>query len=564
MPKRPAARAADTAPVSTLAPSGAIVSPVMATRVRNARTRDEAFSADIAIVNSVIREAATGRTARMIDLLKSSRVRDPRLGAVCRTRVHALQRPYVLAPPSGYETDREALEITRRCLRIFTETPGFGKVIGHLGHGTLEGFGVAEHDWRKNVRGEIVSTPGWRHPNRFAWDTSTSELCKSEPQVDAFPGEPLSTWPGKFIVHAPIAGESDYPWHRGVMRSRAIASVLKRSATRWGMKALERWGQPQVYVTTPDGESAAVTSEVMDSLRALSSQWHARFPQGVEPRSIPVQLDGSVHLAWIQYQATEDAIAILGQNLTTEVVGGSYAAAQAHKFVRLDILASDLAELAETLVDQWIRLLVEYNWPGAPVPVLDFILAPKGEITVEKFRAGLYTINQVRAADGFDPEPDGDRKYVDPGVAPVPMYPLAQVAPPAAPKPSITPEVTTDLPVEAAPAAPDVAGTGLNGAQIKELKQLVLDIAAGVFPRASAEAFIGVAFPSVSVAQIAGMLPPIGFTPAITAITTLSAPLGGAVAVDPFAMASSVSRAMGTSPTSSPSRHPLARWLSQS
>lgn len=416
-----AAKRAAAPPPRPLLASGADVGEVMTRQAgRYQRARDEAFNAELSTVNQALNEAATGKTARLINLLKGTRTRDSRHGAVCRTRVLAVQRPWVLNPPPGEEKTREGILIADRCRRILGEVPGFGKTVGHLGHGILESFGVAEHQWRKNDRGEVVSVPRWRHPNRFAWNVQTESLCWSEvnasdPRAATFPGVELNEYPGKFIVHAPVAGDSDYPWMRGVQRSRAIASVLKRLATRWGIKSLERWGQPQVFVTGRDGDSMAINDELMDMLRAIGSSWIGRFPEGVEPKTIPAATS-ELHLRWIETQNTEDAIALLGQNLTTEVTAGSFAAAQAHRHVRLDILASDLSELAETLTDQWVRLLVEYNWPGAPVPVLDFVLAPKGEITVAHYQAGLFTADEVRNSMGADPEPDGkgSRYFVAP------------------------------------------------------------------------------------------------------------------------------------------------------
>ncbi len=420
--KRAASKRATTR-AATIEPSGAIAGEVMKRAARQSRQRDEAFNAELSTVNSALNEAATGRTARLINLMKGSRVRDSRQGAVCKTRVLALLRPWVLTPPPGYEDDREAIAVCDRVRRILSECAGFGKLVEHLGHGILEGHAVAEHGWRKNTRGEVVSSPVWKHPTRFAWDTATERLCWHEPdaaddRARQFPGVPLDAYPGKFIVHAPCAGDSDYPWQRGVQRPRAIGSSLKRLAKRWGIKALERWGQPNVFITGVDGDSLEINDEMMDALRAIGSGWHARFPQGIEPKTIGASLS-ELHLRWIEAENLEDAIALLGQNLTTEVSGGSFAATEAHRHVRLDILASDLAELAETLIDQWIRLIVEYNWPNAPVPVLDFILAPKGEITVAHYQAGLFSADEVRARMGSDPEPDGkgSRYYVAPPAA---------------------------------------------------------------------------------------------------------------------------------------------------
>lgn len=414
--------------------SGAIVSDVMQASAGRyaARTKDRAIDADFASVNRIIWEASTGRTSGLVDLYKSSRTRDTRLDAVCRTRVLAMRsRPLVFRAPAGLENDAEAKRFAELTTRIFDAVPGRGDLIGHLGHGALEGFAVAEHRWHEVVhptdpgRTVVTSTPRWRHSNRFAWNTETVELCRCDPGVDAFPGTPLSSWPGKFITHAPVIGDSDYPWFRGAMRSRAIASVAKRIVMRWWLKGIERWGQPQVWAAIDENLREGVADEVLEALRELSSAWHARFPKGTELNAIPGKMDGAVHDAWVQFHATEDAIAILGQNLTTEVQGGSFAAAQAHMLVRLDYLAADLAALAETILDQWVRPLFRFNgWPAALVPQVDFVLAPKGEITVAHYQAGLYTADEVRAAMGYDPEPDGKgARYFVP--APAAQFQLA-------------------------------------------------------------------------------------------------------------------------------------------
>lgn len=433
--KRTATRTPPVSAVATLL-SGAIVSDVIQrTPSRTQRTQDLSLAGELTTVNRAIVDTASGRVGPMHDLLKSARVRDSRQDTVCSARVHALGRPWVLNPPVGEEKTREGMLIADRVRRILGETPGFAKLCADLGHGILEGAAEAEHHWRKNARGEVVSVPEWHHPNRFAWNIETEQLCWFEanardPRARAFPGIPLAEYPGKFIVHAPKAGTSNYPWLRGVQRPRAIGSVLKRLATRWGMKALERWGQPQVFVSGRDGEAIEVNDEMMAALRALGADWHARFPEGIEPKTIPATLS-ELHLRWIELGNIEDAVAILGQNLSTEVTGGSFAAAMAHRYVRLDILAADLAELAETLIDQWIRLIVEYNWPGAPVPVLDFILAPKGEITVAHYQAGLFSADEVRSSMGADPEPDGKggRYYVAPTPA-VATFSATLAAPP--------------------------------------------------------------------------------------------------------------------------------------
>lgn len=425
--KRAAKRAVQSTAI-VAKPGGPIVGDVMPTagygRYRR-RVNDRAIDADLGKLNGIFELAAVGQTRQLIDTYKSTYIRDSRLYAVARTRVHAISaRPWVLKPPPGMGDDVEAKDIAQRVTTILNEVSGFAKLMATLGYGAVEGFAVAQHQWRTNARGEWVSQPKWIHSNRFAWDMDSLELCKCEPDQDRPPGVPLSSWPGKFVVHSPAAGAADYPWYRGAMRSRIIPSVTKRFGLKWWLKMLERWGQPQLYATIDPDLREGVGDEVDAALRAMGSAWFARFPQGTELKSVDAPVEPQLHSTWIDWHNTEDAIALLGQNLTTEVTSGSFAAAAAHQKVRLDILAADLAELAETIVDQWIRWIVYYNWPGAPVPRLDFVLAPQGDITVQHYQAGLFTADEVRAAMGFDAEPDGrgSRYFVAPptlGLAPV-------------------------------------------------------------------------------------------------------------------------------------------------
>lgn len=453
------------------------------------RVNDRAIDADLSKINSIFASASYGRTRDLIDLYKSSYIRDSRLGAVKRTRVLAMQsRPWIVKPPPGHADDPEAKDIAARVTAIINETQGFSKIIGHLGHGPIEGFAVTEHDWRINARNEWVTQPQWRHSNRFAWNIDTLELCRCEPDRETPPGVPLSTWPGKFLVHSPVAGESDYPWYRGAMRSRVLPSVIKRFGIRWWLKMLERWGQPQVYATIDPELRVGVGEEVDDALRAIGSAWFARFPKGTTVDAINAPVNGDLHRTWVDWQATEDSIALLGQNLTTEVTSGSFAAAAAHQRVRLDILASDLAELAETITDQWIRWLVYYNWPGAPVPFLDFVLAPQADITVAHYQAGLYTADEVRAAMGFDAEPDGKgARYSDA---------------------TNVPAGTAVIPAPAAGAAPvaAVADTAFNGAQNTSLKDMMLSVGTGEIAPAAAKIMIINAFPSFTAADVSSMV----------------------------------------------------------
>lgn len=469
------------------------------------KTRDEAVDADVSTVNSILRDADGGRTSRFIDLCDSTRTRDSRLDAVGRTRVLAVQgRTWVMRPPPGYEMDAEAKRVAKAVTQWFNETRDLETLFGHLAHAALYGHACLEHQWYR-VGDEWRTQPRWIHGNRFAWNVADERVGFTRGAgASVKDGDYLDQFVDKFVFHNPVAGRSAYPWQRGAMRSRVLASVIKRLGVRFWVKMLERWGQPQVYVVKPAPASASGTGEtaagdedarILEMLRGRGDTWSGIVPYGAKIETIPANVISDLHERWVTYQNIEDAIAILGQNLSTEIsMGGSYAAAKAHALVRLDVLAADLAELTSTVTDQWIRALVFYNFGASvPVPYIDWYMQPKSAWTVADFEAGLCSADEFRNSNGHDAEADGGGGRYATG---------AKVeAPKALP--------TTTEPTTAAADTAKVADTALNGAQIDALAGLLEKVGLGTLPKESATAFITAAFPTIDIAKAKSMVDPI-------------------------------------------------------
>jgi phage gp29-like protein len=68
--------------------------------------------------------------------------------------------------------------------------------------------------------------------------------------------------------------------------------------------------------------------------------------------------------SYLSTSAADVAITLLGQNLTTEVKGGSYAAAQAHQEVKRELVAADAERFQTALREQLIIPWGSYNWEG--------------------------------------------------------------------------------------------------------------------------------------------------------------------------------------------------------
>jgi len=87
----------------------------------------------------------------------------------------------------------------------------------------------------------------------------------------------------------------------------------------------------------------------------------------------------NMHKEFIEMCNTEIAVTILGQNLTTEVKGGSFASSKTHKEVLESITTSDV-ELIEESLNNLVKTICEVN--SKPLPP-KLVLYPSKDIDLE-------------------------------------------------------------------------------------------------------------------------------------------------------------------------------------
>jgi len=399
-------------------PSGAPVGLVPAKAAPGNETHPF-VNATVGGIHRVLLQAFTGDLGQLMDLYDDMRDRDARVDAVCRTRLLALQaRPWSVTPPEGFEDDPEALRVAERCKLLISRvraasTPdprmdgGWKTALGFISDGILRGLSVSELEWG-------VSREGWhyparvhfRHSNRFRfqpdmtlvrWDVSGKPTALEELGRD------------RFVVHTPTAGRAGYPTRRGVLLGAIWPSLTKRFGLRWWLKATEKWGAPQPVITLPSG-SEGLRDEAIAMARALSENWAGVLWGGVQMDALkgsgdlkPEVYDKLVR----EYANVEIAIQVLGQNLTTEVQGGSFAAAGVQNLVRQDLQIGDLAELDDTITWQILEPMVRYNWPGAPVPRYRTEVDARAPFARDDVDRGLATPDEYRSSLGWGPMPDG-------------------------------------------------------------------------------------------------------------------------------------------------------------
>lgn len=435
--------------------NGPIIADVMPPlAAHSSLVRFEALEPDPQKWFAAMSRADRGDTASMMDLFADARDRDSHLDGIARKRAQSLMgRPITFRPPEGFERDREALEVASSVRRILLNDArfiasaghalGFKSALTHLMSAPGDGYAVAPMTWRTNARGEIVPLLEWAHSNRFGFDPDSWRIGFYESAYRGGKVCALSEYQDRFLVHIPMNGRSDYPWRRGAMRSCIVPSFLKRHGLRFWLVLTERFGMPQPYALVPpnldkqiESSTADTVGKVRQALQNLSRHWSAVFTEGVKIESIPGSgnVSGEAHKELINWAETTMSIAMLGQNLSTKVDGGSFAAAEAHRYVAGDLHLSDATELAETVTQQLCEPIVRYNWPGAPVPVCEISTGYKQPFKTEHVVAGICTPDEFRRSNGHEPLPDGQGAELrapqqvggTPGPEPAPPGPMDQ------------------------------------------------------------------------------------------------------------------------------------------
>lgn len=386
----------------------------------------------------IMARADQGDTGPMIDMFCDARDRDIHLnGVACKRAQSMMGRPITFRPIDGYENDKEALDIAARVRRLLLfESRSFRSNTQHLMQGAVDGYAVGQLRWTVNREGWHLPHIERAHANRFCFRREDLELSfYSGAYRSHWNAEPLNKYRDSFIVHAPIAGRSDYTWRRGAMRAAIIPSFIKRNGLKFWMTLAERFGMPQPYAVLPEGEdddgesSDSLVAATKKSLQNLGRIWSMVVSHGIEIKSIPGagNVNGDVHKELIQWANTAQSIGLLGQNLTTEVSGGSFAAAESHRYVAGDIHLADSVELGETITQQLVEPIVRYNWPGAPVPVMEISTGQKQVFQVEDVREGICSPDERRRTLGHEAQVDGQgADYRPPPKVQVPVQLVAQ------------------------------------------------------------------------------------------------------------------------------------------
>lgn len=238
--------------------------------------------------------------------------------------------------------------------------------------GLMLGIGVAEIVWRTtNPDGTAADewTPSLRvwHPQFLSWDQQAGvyRLRTAEGMVTLPSPEQNPRLDGQWVIYTPFGYRDG--WRGALLRPLAMLYLCRQWAHRDWASHNEVHGQPTTLAKLPEVAPPEEKQAFADLLASRGSNAAILLPQGEGPgTSYGIELLEAQGMSFQTFKEqinkleTDIAVAVLGQNLSTEVRSGSLAAAQVHEGVRLDKRRED-ARIGQHLRAQLVTHWAEFN-----------------------------------------------------------------------------------------------------------------------------------------------------------------------------------------------------------
>lgn len=373
-------------------------------------------------VSSILQQADSGYTWRLVDLANEARQKDCHLHSVLQTRELALAGLKWQVVPGGGSTrlkDRKAAEFCEEHLRAFADFP---RLLSHLvGSGRYHGFAVSELQY--GVRGGAYVPMSARHIpcRRFVFDLATGQLRQWDATGGSsapYPGVDLqAVYPGRFIQFQPRTN-GDIAAREGLSRVLVWAALWRNWTVKdWLALGEIAWKPYRTGTYEPGADRKSI-----DNLTSILRTWSSSGVC-VVPKTTEVKVDWpahgnakDTHGQLFSVIGAEISKAVLGQTLTTEQGSrGSQALGRVHDGVRGDILEADACEVAAVLMRDVLAPMVRMNFgPDHAIPEFQFLTEDAVDIgayavAIKNLRdAGLeIAAKDVRGKVGLS-EPDED------------------------------------------------------------------------------------------------------------------------------------------------------------
>jgi phage gp29-like protein len=306
----------------------------------------------------IFREADAGDVLRQMELFEEFEEKDPHLFSQLQTRKNAVTGLDYEIIPFDSDDDRDK-EIAEFVAEQINSIENFEDVQTDLLDAIGKGFAVSEIIWGYDEGRVVIEDIRSRHQKRFFWDSiddSFKVRTAEHPEGIMLPEN-------KFILHR-YKARSGHPSRAGVLRVVAWMYLFKNYDLKDWVSFAEIYGLPLRLGKYQPGASEDDKRALMQALIQIGADAAGIIPDGTSIEFITTEKTSSTDLyeRLARYCDEQISKAVLGQTLTSDSGGGSYAQSKTHNEVRHDLTVADCKALAATLRRYLIRPLVLYNF----------------------------------------------------------------------------------------------------------------------------------------------------------------------------------------------------------
>jgi len=277
---------------------------------------------------------------------------DDRVQAALGTRING-----VLGLPLAFEASDDTPAAARAAELLEIDWWAFADeatLVEWISYALLVGACLAELVWDTSGERSLPRLKVWHPSNTRRKDGKWEIRQANDKWLPVEPGD------GKWALLAPF-GERR-AGTRALIRGVAIAWLSKAYALSDWNRYSEIHGSPTRVGRSPMGASADERRSFRDDLASLAHDSSIVVPDGWTVELLEAKIgSGEVFKKLIDWADKAISIAILGQNLTTDVEGGSLAAAKVHENVRADLVQADAEVVATTTHDEVVTWWAEFN-----------------------------------------------------------------------------------------------------------------------------------------------------------------------------------------------------------
>lgn len=316
----------------------------------------------------ILKAADEGDVREQMELFEEMEEKDTHLFSQIQTRkLTVTGLDWEIQPFSDDERDKDIAEFVSEQLKSLENMDDiFIDMLDAIG----KGVSIMEIEWGVENSHNVIENIEYVHPKKLIWDPITDEIkiCTRE-----FPTG-VSLPKNKFVVHR-YKAKSGHTSRAGILRIVSWMYLFKNYDIKDWVSFAEVFGMPlrlgKYNASASDDDKKAL----MEAIYSLGTDAAGIVPDSTIIEFIESNKTTSIEIyeKLARYCDEQISKAVLGQTLSSDSGGGSYAQGKVHNEVRHDLTVADAKSLAVTIRRDIIRPLVEFNYgQDVNIPLFSF------------------------------------------------------------------------------------------------------------------------------------------------------------------------------------------------